>query len=131
MVYSRAKEENDKRGFGSIKDMYTSQTEWITHSVQPTPLDPGTFRVTVGAHPCQQPYAMSLLNISGMSFSALSPNAIKALNKGAAMGHFAHDTGEGSISVHHREPDGDLIWQTRKDCMLLTELIKAKETTSA
>ncbi len=47
------------------------------------------------------------------------------------MGHFAHDTGEGSNSVHHREPDGDLIWQTRKDCMLLTELIKAKETTSA
>jgi glutamate synthase domain-containing protein 2 len=103
--------QNDKRGFGSIKDMYNAQTEWITHSMQPTHLDPAGFRVTVGAHQCQQPYALSLLNISGMSFGALSPNAVKALNKGAAMGQFAHDTGEGSISLHHREPGGDLIWQ--------------------
>jgi glutamate synthase domain-containing protein 2 len=111
MVYARSKVQNDKRGFGSIKDMYTAQTEWITHSMQPTHLDPASFRVTVGAHQCQQPYALSLLNISGMSFGALSPNAVKALNKGAAMGQFAHDTGEGSISRHHREPGGDLIWQ--------------------
>ncbi len=111
MVYARSKVQNDKRGFGSIKDMYNAQTEWITHSMQPTHLDPASFRVTVGAHQCQQPYALSLLNISGMSFGALSPNAVKALNKGAAMGQFAHDTGEGSISKHHREPGGDLIWQ--------------------
>ena len=111
MVYARSKVQNDKRGFGSIKDMYNAQTEWITHSMQPTHLDPASFRVTVGAHQCQQPYALSLLNISGMSFGALSPNAVKALNKGAAMGQFAHDTGEGSISRHHREPGGDLIWQ--------------------
>jgi glutamate synthase domain-containing protein 2 len=111
MVYARSKVQNDKRGFGSIKDMYHAQTEWIMHSLQPTHLDPASFRVTVGAHQCQQPYALSLLNISGMSFGALSPNAVKALNKGAAMGQFAHDTGEGSISRHHREPGGDLIWQ--------------------
>jgi glutamate synthase domain-containing protein 2 len=111
MVYARSKVQNDKRGFGSIKDMYNAQTEWITHSMQPTHLDPAGFRVMVGAHQCQQPYALSLLNISGMSFGALSPNAVKALNKGAAMGQFAHDTGEGSISLHHREPGGDLIWQ--------------------
>jgi glutamate synthase domain-containing protein 2 len=111
MVYARSKVQNDKRGFGSIKDMYQAQSDWITHSLQPTQLDPASFRVTVGAHQCQQPYALSLLNISGMSFGALSPNAVKALNKGAAMGQFAHDTGEGSISRHHREPGGDLIWQ--------------------
>jgi glutamate synthase domain-containing protein 2 len=111
MVYARSKVQNDKRGFGSIKDMYNAQTEWITHSLQPAHLDPANFRITVGAHQCQQPYALSLLNISGMSFGALSPNAVKALNKGAAMGQFAHDTGEGSISRHHREPGGDLIWQ--------------------
>jgi len=111
MVYARSKVQNDKRGFGSIKDMYAAQSEWVTHSLQPTELDPADFRITVGAQQCQQPYALSLLNISGMSFGALSPNAIKALNKGAALGKFAHDTGEGSISVHHREPGGDLIWQ--------------------
>jgi glutamate synthase domain-containing protein 2 len=46
-----------------------------------------------------------------MSFGSLSGNAIKALNKGANMGGFAHDTGEGSVSRYHREGGGDLIFQ--------------------
>src|SRR3546814_936522 len=51
-----------------------------------------------------------------MSFGALSANAIRALNRGAQLGRFAHDTGEGSISRYHRpeqegEPGGDLIWE--------------------
>ena len=111
LVYARSKVENDKRGFGSIKDMYSTGTEWIAHSLQPVQPDPATFRVQVGAGQCAQPYSLSLLNVSGMSFGALSPNAIKALNRGAALGGFAHDTGEGSISTHHREHGGDLIWQ--------------------
>ena len=111
MVYARSKVENDKRGFGSIKDMYSPGTEWITHSLQPVQPDPSTFRVRVGEGQCSQAYDLSLFNISGMSFGALSPNAVKALNRGAALGGFAHDTGEGSISSHHREHGGDLIWQ--------------------
>jgi glutamate synthase domain-containing protein 2 len=111
MVYARSKMQNDKRGFGSIKDMYSTGTEWIAHSLQPVQPDPATFRVRVGAGQCAQAYDLSVLNISGMSFGALSPNAIKALNRGAALGGFAHDTGEGSISAHHREHGGDLIWQ--------------------
>lgn len=111
MVYARSKMQNDKRGFGSIKDMYSSGTEWLAHSLLPVQLDPASFRIQVGGAQCTQPYALSLLNISGMSFGALSPNAIQALNRGAAMGQFAHDTGEGSISVHHRQHGGDLIWQ--------------------
>jgi glutamate synthase domain-containing protein 2 len=111
MVYARSKVQNDKRGFGSIKDMYHPGTEWLAHSVRPVAVDPRSLRVTVGAAQCSQPYSMSLLNISGMSFGALSAQAIKALNKGAAKGGFAHDTGEGSISVHHREHGGDLVWQ--------------------
>jgi glutamate synthase domain-containing protein 2 len=46
-----------------------------------------------------------------MSFGALSANAILALNSGAKRGGFAHDTGEGSISAHHRTHGGDLIWE--------------------
>ncbi|MEY3613548.1 MAG: Glutamate synthase large chain [Pseudomonadota bacterium] len=111
MVYARSKKQNDKRGFGSIKDMYATGTEWIAHSIQPVQPDPDTFRVRIGAHQCSQAYDMSVLNISGMSFGALSANAIQALNRGAALGGFAHDTGEGSISVHHREHGGDLVWQ--------------------
>ncbi len=111
MVYARSKKENDKRGFGSIKDFYEPQAEWLLHSMRPVTPDPATFRVTVGQGRCRQPYAMSVFNISGMSFGALSANAIRALNKGARLGGFAHDTGEGSISVHHREHGGDLVWQ--------------------
>ena len=111
IVYARSKVQNDKRGFGSIKDMYAPGTEWMPHSMQPVAPDPATFRVMVGEGQCAQPYAMSVFNVSGMSFGALSGPAIRALNKGAALGGFAHDTGEGSISVHHREPGGDLVWQ--------------------
>jgi glutamate synthase domain-containing protein 2 len=46
-----------------------------------------------------------------MSFGALSPNAIRALNKGAKAGNFAHDTGEGGVSPYHRENGGDLVWE--------------------
>lgn len=111
MVYARSKVQNDKRGFGSIKNLYASGSEWITHSMRPVDVNPASLRVMVGEGQCQQPYAMSLFNVSGMSFGALSANAIKALNKGAAKGGFAHDTGEGSISAHHREHGGDLVWQ--------------------
>jgi glutamate synthase domain-containing protein 2 len=111
LVYARSKKQNDKRGFGSIKDMYAPGAEWLTHSLQPQVLESAQFRVVVGSHQCAQPYSLSLFNVSGMSFGALSGAAVRALNKGAAMGGFAHDTGEGSISVHHQAHGGDLIWQ--------------------
>ncbi len=111
MVYARSKKENDKRGFGSLKDFYQPQAEWLLHSMRAQHPDPAGFRVLVGEGRCRQPYAMSVFNISGMSFGALSANAIRALNKGAQLGGFAHDTGEGSISVHHRANGGDLVWQ--------------------
>ena len=77
----------------------------------PKHLASSDFRVTVGSAACKQPYALSLFNISAMSFGALSANAIQALNQGAAIGGFAHDTGEGSISIHHKKHGGDLIWE--------------------
>jgi glutamate synthase domain-containing protein 2 len=52
-----------------------------------------------------------VFNISAMSFGALSPNAIRALNGGAKKNHFAHDTGEGGFSPYHREMGGDIIWE--------------------
>ncbi len=111
MVYSRAKRENDKRGFGTIKAVYDGSSEWIGHSAIPRHADPATFRVQIGGPLCLQPYSASIFNISAMSFGSLSPNAIRALNRGAHMGGFAHDTGEGSISSYHREHGGDLIWE--------------------
>ena len=66
---------------------------------------------TVGGPACRQPYSASVFNISAMSFGALSANAIRSLNKGAALGGFAHDTGEGGYSPYHREGGGDVIWE--------------------
>ena len=113
LVYQRAKGDPDKRPFGTQRDVQASGHEWINHSMVPTALASHDFRVPIGtANPaCSQPYAASIFNISAMSFGALSANAILALNAGAKRGGFAHDTGEGSISAHHRVHGGDLIWE--------------------
>ena len=111
IVYQRAKNTIDKRPFGTQVDVYGDGHEWINHSIAPKPPTGHDFRVQIGGAACTQPYACSIFNISAMSFGALSANAIRALNKGAAMGGFAHDTGEGSISRYHREHGGDLIWE--------------------
>jgi glutamate synthase domain-containing protein 2 len=91
--------------------VYEPHYEWINHSLNPQHIKSHDFRVSIGGDACTQKYSASVLNISAMSFGALSANAIRALNKGAAKGKFAHDTGEGSISRYHREHGGDLIWE--------------------
>ena len=111
LVYQRAKQEIDKRPFGTLLDPYAPGYSWINHSVVPQKPTGHDFRIEVGGADCKQPYSHSLLNISAMSFGALSANAILALNQGAKKGGFAHDTGEGSISVHHRQHGGDLVWE--------------------
>jgi len=110
LVYQRAKGDSDKRPFGTQLDTHATGHEWMTHSVAPSTLDSHDFRIVIGPHTAQ-PYSASVFNISAMSFGALSANAISALNAGAKRGGFAHDTGEGSISAHHRKHGGDLIWE--------------------
>jgi len=112
LVYARAKNEGGEKAFGTLIDVYGDGYEFISHSTRPAPTaDPAGFRLNIGGPQCRQPYSASIFNISAMSFGALSANAIRALNKGAAKGRFAHDTGEGSISPYHRENGGDLIWE--------------------
>jgi len=113
LVYQRSKGAQDKRPFGTQLDVGAVGYEWINHSIDPTVVPSHDFRVVIGAggSSCTQPYAASVFNISAMSFGALSANAIRSLNAGAKRGGFAHDTGEGSISVHHRAHGGDLIWE--------------------
>ena len=110
LVYQRAKGESDERPFGTQLAVYAEGYEWMNHAIVTTHLASHDFRVTIGAS-CAQPYEASVFNISAMSFGALSANAILALNAGAKQGGFAHDTGEGSISSHHRVHGGDLIWE--------------------
>jgi len=112
LVYARAKNQSAEKAFGTLKDVYKPGFEFIVHSMLPCEvLDPEEFRIMVGGPQCRQPYSASIFNISAMSFGALSANAIRALNRGAKLGGFAHDTGEGSISPYHLEYAGDLIWE--------------------
>jgi glutamate synthase domain-containing protein 2 len=110
IVYQRAKDQLDKRPFGTQLDVYDASYEWINHSLVPSEIDSHDFRITVGAGSAQ-PYSASVFNISAMSFGSLSAAAILALNEGARRGGFYHDTGEGSISRHHRVHGGDLVWE--------------------
>ena len=114
LIYRRAKGANDTEPFGTQMDLYHSGYEWMEHSMyaKQNPKEIGQFpRLLIGGKDCKQPYSSSLLNISAMSFGSLSNNAIMALNQGAKMGNFAHNTGEGGISDHHLKYGGDLIWQ--------------------
>jgi glutamate synthase domain-containing protein 2 len=112
LVYQRAKNENADKPFGTILDVYAPGYSFMVHSIQPChPADPATFRITIGNSQCKHQYSASIFNISAMSFGSLSANAIRALNLGAAKGHFYHDTGEGSISPYHLEHGGDLVWE--------------------
>lgn len=111
VVYARSKNELETVPFGSHRDMYAAGFEWAEHSIAPAKVLETPPRIVFGEGQCQKPYSASLLNISAMSYGSLSPNAIRALNKGAAMGNFFHNTGEGGISPHHLEHGGDLVWQ--------------------
>ena len=113
IVYQRAKKVLDTHPFGTQLDVYSEGYEWINHSLSASDhhkLEQNP-RVKFGSSQCSQPYEASILNISAMSYGALSRNAIKALNGGAKKGKFAHNTGEGGLSPHHLEPGGDIIWQ--------------------
>jgi glutamate synthase domain-containing protein 2 len=114
LIYQRSKGEADKKPFGTERDVYGNGYTWLAHSISPRPMpaDPvAALRITVGGPDCTQPYSLSVLNVSAMSFGALGAPAVEAMNLGAKTGGFAHDTGEGGISRYHRAHGGDLIWQ--------------------
>jgi glutamate synthase domain-containing protein 2 len=63
------------------------------------------------SHNRKRPYRpRSLINISAMSFGAISANAITALNIGSGIAQCFHNCGEGSVSPYHRM-GGDLVYQ--------------------
>ncbi|HTM83567.1 MAG TPA: FMN-binding glutamate synthase family protein, partial [Mycobacterium sp.] len=111
IIYERAKGIHAEQAFGTQRDIDKVGYEHLVHSVAPVPAAAPPPRVLVGGPDCRHPYSMALLNVSAMSFGALSANAIRALNAGAALGGFAHDTGEGGLTPYHLEHGGDLIWE--------------------
>jgi glutamate synthase domain-containing protein 2 len=113
VIYQRAKKVNDTTPFGTQLNVYEVGYEWLNHSITPLPHNKVDHnpRVLVGGPDCKQPYSASIYNVSAMSYGSLSKNAIMALNGGAKIGGFAHNTGEGGLSPYHLEPGGDVIWQ--------------------
>ncbi|HTJ53033.1 MAG TPA: FMN-binding glutamate synthase family protein, partial [Cyclobacteriaceae bacterium] len=113
VVYQRAKKEVDTTPFGTQFNVYAEGYEWMSHSIKPLDFHKIDHhpRVLVGNKDCKQPYSASVLNVSAMSFGSLSSNAIEALNAGAKIGNFAHNTGEGGLSPYHLKHGGDIIWQ--------------------
>ncbi len=113
VIYQRAKKQTDTIPFGTQLNVYAEGYEWMTHSIVPKDFHKMDHnpRVRIGGKECSQPYDMSVLNVSAMSFGSLSKNAVLALNGGAKIGGFAHNTGEGGLSPYHLEPGGDIVWQ--------------------
>lgn len=114
LMYQRAKSVPDEKPFGTELDVYREGHSWLMQSLHPAPMTEKpaeSLRTVVGEGRCEKPYSASVLNISAMSFGALGMNAIRAMNKGARMGGFAHCTGEGGFSRYHKENGGDIIFQ--------------------
>ncbi len=114
LVYERARSVADEKPFGTEQDVYAEGYTYLTHSIQPSAIarDPvATMRISVGSSRCAQPYSLSVLNVSAMSYGALSGRAVQAMGEGARMGGFAQDTGEGGVSRFHTAGGADLIWE--------------------
>lgn len=111
VAYQRAKGLDPTQSFGTRRNILEVGYEWMEHSN----LSPGSaatadeMRVPIGER-SQQPYTAALLNISAMSYGAISRNAVLALNSGAKIGGFYHNTGEGGVSPWHLEMGGDIVW---------------------
>lgn len=111
IVHARANGQSDTAPFGTRRDIDDAGFDFVQHSIAPKTVDPSHARLMVGGPQCSAPYDSSRLNISAMSFGALSGNAVLAMSKGAKLGNFAQDTGEGAISPYHLKHGGDIIWE--------------------
>ena len=123
-IYASSKQENNYFAFGTSKDLETSPNYFIIkHSPFPIPAPlPGSpdyddqyqipaAKVMGAARRRVKAFRpSSVINVSAMSYGALSSNAIAALNGGAMIAGCLHNTGEGGISPHHQH-GGELIWQ--------------------
>jgi glutamate synthase domain-containing protein 2 len=109
-IYERAKGIKDEQAYGTERDVREPGYEWLLQSMHPHDPPKDEPRITIGGPDCSQPYEMALLNVSAMSFGALSGAALTALNRGAAKGGFAHDTGEGGLTRYHMN-GADVVWE--------------------
>ncbi len=111
LIYERAKGLEDAHPFGTEHDILETNYEFAHHSIATKEIKTADERIKIGGKDCQQPYSASRLNISAMSFGALGATAVRALNRGAKLGGFYQNTGEGGLTQYHLEEGGDIVWQ--------------------
>ena len=113
-VYRLAKNEGGTIGFGSTYDLHQpGALIFVNHPFPvleeerlPTP------SLVLGEGYCREPFeARSIVNVSGMSFGAISAPAVRSLSKGATVAGCWMDTGEGGLSPYHVEGGCDIIMQ--------------------
>ena len=113
-IYRLAKGEGSVIGFGSTNDLREPGTIiFVNHPFPvleedrvPTP------SIVIGEGYCKHPFeARSIVNISGMSFGAISAPAVRSLSRGAKEAGCYMDTGEGGLSPYHIEGGCDIIMQ--------------------
>jgi glutamate synthase domain-containing protein 2 len=112
-VYRAAKNIDNTVAFGSTRDLRKPGTYYFLNCPFPTLSEDAasTQPMRIGPY-CRTPYdAPSLLNISGMSFGALSAPAVQALSMGAAKAGCWMNTGEGALSKHHLHGGCDIVFQ--------------------
>jgi len=110
IAYQRAKDSTDTIPFGTRRDVYAPNYEFAAQSMFPQTASHELSRVLIGGPQCKQPYSSDILNVSAMSYGALSANAVLALSRAAKQGNFYHNTGEGGMSRYHLEGGGALVW---------------------
>ncbi|MGX1749768.1 FMN-binding glutamate synthase family protein [Glutamicibacter protophormiae] len=111
VIYARAKGVDSHKAFGTELDVNRVGHEYLVHSTAPVAPPAEQHKVRIGSSQCTRPYDISLLNVSSMSFGALSSHAVMAMNKGAAMGGFVQETGEGGLTRYHLEYGADIFWE--------------------
>ena len=122
MPFNRAEREwvnkssraiDNTMAFGSTKNLTPTGTPLFINCPFPTLDEHATSSPAVAIGPyCREPYeANSVINISGMSYGALSKPAVRALSKGAKLAGCWMNTGEGGLTEHHLEGGCDLVMQ--------------------
>ncbi|MDY0012771.1 MAG: FMN-binding glutamate synthase family protein [Rhodocyclaceae bacterium] len=113
-IYRLAKNEGGIVGFGSTYDLHqpgalvfvNAGFPILESEQQPTPA------LVIGEGYCDKPFAArSIVNVSGMSFGAISRPAVEALSRGAAEAGCWINTGEGGLSPYHLSGGCDVIMQ--------------------
>ena len=112
-VYRAAQDVDSTVAFGSTRDLNQPGTVLFVNCPYPTldedAVSPQPLTIGPGA---KRPYeATSLINVSGMSYGAISRPAVLALSKGAKMAGCWMNTGEGGLSPFHLEGGADIVFQ--------------------